>query len=51
MDRLLPILSSESAVPSHALEPSAVHRADVAGRTPVVYRIAITEKTGRFEQR
>jgi nitroimidazol reductase NimA-like FMN-containing flavoprotein (pyridoxamine 5'-phosphate oxidase superfamily) len=51
MDRLLPLLSSETATPSHGLDPSAVHRADVAGRSPVVYRITITEKTGRFEKR
>jgi nitroimidazol reductase NimA-like FMN-containing flavoprotein (pyridoxamine 5'-phosphate oxidase superfamily) len=51
MDRLLPLLSSETAAPSHGFDPSAVHRADVAGRSPVVYRITLTEKTGRFEKR
>jgi nitroimidazol reductase NimA-like FMN-containing flavoprotein (pyridoxamine 5'-phosphate oxidase superfamily) len=51
MDRLLPLLASETAAPSYGLDPSAVHRADVAGRSPVVYRISITEKTGRFEKR
>jgi nitroimidazol reductase NimA-like FMN-containing flavoprotein (pyridoxamine 5'-phosphate oxidase superfamily) len=51
MDRLLPLVTSETAVPSHGLDPSAVHRADVAGRHAVVYRIVISERTGRFEKR
>ncbi len=51
MDRLLPLVASETAVPSHGLDPSAVHRADVAGRHAVVYRIVISERTGRFEKR
>lgn len=51
MDRLLPLTPSETAGPTHGIEPSAVHRTDVAGRHVVVYRIVIREKTGRFEQR
>jgi hypothetical protein len=51
MDRLLPLVSSETAAPTHGMESSEVHRADVAGRHAVVYRIVIREKTGRFERR
>lgn len=51
MDRLLPLISSDTAAPTHGFGPSDVHRADVAGRHAVVYRIAIREKTGRFEKR
>lgn len=51
MDRLLPLVTSETAVPSHGLDPSIVHRADVTGRPAVVYRIVIGERTGRFEKR
>ncbi len=51
MDRLLPLVTSETAVPSHGLDPSAVHRADVTGRHAVVYRIVIGERSGRFEKR
>lgn len=50
MDRLLPLIPSETASP-HDLGPSEVHRVDVASRPVVVYRIVITEKTGRFEKR
>lgn len=51
MDRLLPLVTSETALPSYGLDPSEVHRADVAGRHVVVYRIVISERTGRFEKR
>jgi hypothetical protein len=51
MDRLLPLIPSETSGAAHGTEPSAVHRADVAGRHAVVYKIVIREKTGRFEKR
>lgn len=51
MDRLLPLVASETAVPPHGLDPSAVHRTDVTGHAVVVYRIVIGERTGRFEKR
>jgi nitroimidazol reductase NimA-like FMN-containing flavoprotein (pyridoxamine 5'-phosphate oxidase superfamily) len=51
MDRLLPLTPSESATLPHDLEPSDVHRADVARRPVVVYRVVVHEKTGRFEKR
>ena len=49
--RLLPVVSSETAGVGHGLEPSDVHRHDVAGRPVAVYRIVIHEKTGRLERR
>lgn len=44
IDRLRPRMVSETARPSHG------HRADTAGRHAVIYRITLTEKTGRFER-
>jgi nitroimidazol reductase NimA-like FMN-containing flavoprotein (pyridoxamine 5'-phosphate oxidase superfamily) len=51
MDRLLPLVPSETAALPHGFQPSDVHRADVLGRPVVVYRIVVREKTGRFEKR
>lgn len=51
MDRLPPLIPSETSGATHGVEASAVHRADVSGRAPVVYEILIREKTGRFEKR
>jgi nitroimidazol reductase NimA-like FMN-containing flavoprotein (pyridoxamine 5'-phosphate oxidase superfamily) len=51
MDRLLPLTPSETSGAPHGSDPSAVHRAEVTGLTPVVYKIVIREKTGRFEKR
>lgn len=51
LDRLLPLVASETAAPPHDVAPSDVHRAEVTGHEPVVYRIVIREKTGRFEKR
>ena len=50
MDRLLPLMPSQTATP-HEIAPSETHRRDVAQRPAVVYRIVLTEKTGRFEKR
>ena len=51
MSRFLPLMTSESAQPSHGLGDVAQHRADTAGRKAVIYRIVLDEKTGRFEKR
>ena len=51
LDRLLPLVPSETAALPHDMQPSEVHRADLAGRPVVVYRIVVREKTGRFEKR
>ena len=48
--RLMPLMTSSTAVPSHGLGREA-HAADTAGHTPVLYRIRLGEKTGRFEKR
>ena len=47
--RLAPLMTSESSTPSHG-RPEA-HRADTAGHTAVLYRVMLSEKTGRFEKR
>lgn len=49
MERFLPLMTSESAQPSHGL--AAAHRADTAGHKAVLFRIDLREKTGRFEKR
>ncbi len=48
INRFMPLLMSETALPAHALHPSGkpIDTSDFRG---VVYRITITEKTGRFE--
>lgn len=50
VNRLLPLIASESSQPSHGLEAGG-HRADTAGHQAVVYRIRVQEKTGRYEKR
>lgn len=49
VDRFLPLMTSESATPSHGMQ--AAHRADTTGHTPVMYRLRLSDKTGRFEKR
>ncbi len=47
VDRLLPLMSSETSMPSHGLQ----HIADAPPPTPVLYRIRLLQKTGRCEKR
>jgi len=49
MNRLKPLMTSETAQPSHGLSES--HKHDTAGFHAVVFRIKLNEKTGRFEKR
>lgn len=49
LDRLRPLMVSATARPSHGT--SHGHGADVHGQQAVVYRIRLSEKTGRFEER
>ncbi|MGZ4558151.1 MAG: pyridoxamine 5'-phosphate oxidase family protein [Mycobacteriaceae bacterium] len=60
LDRLVPLMASASGQPSHGLGPDGVpsgsaqrvaedHRADTAGKGAVLYRLRLTEKSGRFE--
>jgi hypothetical protein len=54
--RLLPLVTSETSFPAHGfgreapLEPGS-YGADAAGRPAILYRIRLSEKSGRFEQR
>ena len=49
IDRMMPLMTSETAQPSHGLSKS--HAKDVEGMRAVVFRIELKEKTGRFEKR
>jgi len=58
MERLGPLVTSETSQPSHSRSAETAHTGGAhkfhAGMTnghPVMYRIRITRKTGRFEQR
>jgi nitroimidazol reductase NimA-like FMN-containing flavoprotein (pyridoxamine 5'-phosphate oxidase superfamily) len=46
--RLMPLIASETSRPLH---PSEALRVELGGRNAVAYRLRITEKTGRFEER
>ncbi len=49
IDRMMPLMTSETAHPSHDFGKS--HREDTKGFSAVVFRIKLNEKTGRFEKR
>ncbi|MGZ3920846.1 MAG: pyridoxamine 5'-phosphate oxidase family protein [Bacteroidia bacterium] len=49
IDRLQPLMTSETAQPSHGLPGN--HQNDVKAFHAVVFRIKLSEKTGRFEKR
>lgn len=49
VDRLRPLMTSETAQPSHGF--TGEHQHDVKAFHAVVFRIKLTEKTGRFERR
>lgn len=51
LKRLLPLVISETSAPSHGLARPGGRPVDMAARQPIVYRITITRKTGRFEKR
>lgn len=48
--RLEPLIETESAKASHALEGYVLYRMQSASRHGILYRINITEMTGRFEK-
>jgi len=50
VDRLRPFMTSATAQPTHGLDGPA-HQGDTAGHVPVLYRIRLTDRTGRFERR
>lgn len=45
VDRLTPLMESATILPTHGVD------AAVSGRKVVIYRIAVTRRTGRFERR
>jgi nitroimidazol reductase NimA-like FMN-containing flavoprotein (pyridoxamine 5'-phosphate oxidase superfamily) len=49
MARLVPIVASETSRPSREMMPST-HGRQVKGQVPIVFRIRLAEKTGRFER-
>jgi nitroimidazol reductase NimA-like FMN-containing flavoprotein (pyridoxamine 5'-phosphate oxidase superfamily) len=54
IDHMLPLMTSATSEPTHGLQPgqaSAAHQHDVAGHKSVTWRLALTEKSGRFEKR
>ncbi|MEI8254864.1 MAG: pyridoxamine 5'-phosphate oxidase family protein [Deltaproteobacteria bacterium] len=48
--RLAPLMTSATSTPTHGV-PAGGHRADTAGHEAVLFRLKLTEKTGRFEKR
>lgn len=51
VNRLMPLLPSATAHPGAGAHETEGHTPDTADRTPVMYRIVLSEKTGRFEKR
>lgn len=51
VDRLTPLLPSATAHPGSGAHPGERHAGETTGRAPVLYRIMLGEKTGRFEKR
>ncbi len=55
MQRVMPLLTSETAQPSHGMPGAAphpgAHAADVGHVSAVLFRIRLTERIGRFERR
>jgi nitroimidazol reductase NimA-like FMN-containing flavoprotein (pyridoxamine 5'-phosphate oxidase superfamily) len=49
--RLMPLLPSATAHPGAGAQDAEGHSHDRAGRTLVLYRIVLNEKSGRFENR
>jgi uncharacterized protein len=49
MARFVPLMASETSMPSHLRDPATLSRS-LAGSASFVYRILLTEKTGRFER-
>jgi hypothetical protein len=48
--KLEPLMPSETSQP-HRMGPASSHRLSTYTRNPVVYRIRLKEKTGRYERR
>jgi nitroimidazol reductase NimA-like FMN-containing flavoprotein (pyridoxamine 5'-phosphate oxidase superfamily) len=50
-NRFASLTASETSVPAHGLKPSVMKNGESKYRDAVLFRIKITEKTGRFEKR
>lgn len=46
--RFRPLMTSETSVPTHGIE---AHQNDEGGMKAIIFRIAVKEKSGRFEKR
>jgi uncharacterized protein len=51
INHLVPLMPSETSLPSHARATSTRYHAGMSNGHTIVYRIRLTEKTGRFEIR
>jgi len=51
VNRLMPLLTSATAHPGAGVHDAEGHAHDTTGQRPVLYRILLNEKTGRFEKR
>jgi nitroimidazol reductase NimA-like FMN-containing flavoprotein (pyridoxamine 5'-phosphate oxidase superfamily) len=51
VNRLMPLLTSATAHPGAGVHAAEGHAHDTTGQRPVLYRILLNEKTGRFEKR
>lgn len=51
LTRLLPLMASESSQPSHGLSSTDADRTSTGDGPAVLYRIRVSERTGRFEKR
>lgn len=49
MQRLAPLMASATSAPDHGRR--AGHQAETAASEAVIYRLVLSEKTGRFEKR
>ncbi len=50
VDRLAPLMTSETSQPSHGVAARGEQHKHPAGTNAVIYHITLTEKTGRFEK-
>lgn len=51
LDRMTPIVASETALSSHVSPVGGGHAVDMGNKKAIIYRIRLTERTGRFETR
>ena len=50
IDRLMPLMPSVTADPRTDAHLTGTHAHATGGQAPILYRIALTDKTGRFEK-